>query len=46
MRSPVKRRTEGRIDIVPEWATVHDFQTRIPRTVEDLARQKFDPQAT
>ena len=35
-----------RIDIAPEWATVHDFQTRIPKAVEDLAKQKFGPQAT
>jgi Pyridoxamine 5'-phosphate oxidase len=29
-----------RIDIVPEWAKVHDFQTRIPTAVEDLVQQK------
>lgn len=31
----------SRIDIVPEWATVHDFQTRIPKAVEDLVKQRF-----
>ena len=36
----------SRIDIAPEWATVHDFQTRIPRAVEDLANQKFGRSAT
>lgn len=30
-----------RIDIEPTWATVHDFETRIPKRVEELARQKF-----
>lgn len=33
-----------RIDIVPEWATVHDFETRIPKAVEALAKQKFGSQ--
>jgi hypothetical protein len=32
--------------ITAEWATVHDFDTRIPRAVEDLARQKFGRDAT
>jgi Pyridoxamine 5'-phosphate oxidase len=31
----------ARIDITPTWATVHDFETRIPRAVEELARAKF-----
>ncbi len=31
----------ARIDITPTWVTVHDFETRIPRAVEDLARAKF-----
>jgi hypothetical protein len=31
----------ARIDITPTWATVHDFETRIPKEVEDLARSKF-----
>ena len=30
-----------RIDIEPTWATVHDFETRIPKAVEELARAKF-----
>jgi len=24
-----------------EWAKVHDFETRIPKAVEDLVKQKF-----
>lgn len=31
----------ARIDIAPTWATVHDFETRIPQAVEDLAKAKF-----
>lgn len=31
----------ARIDIVPTWATVHDFETRIPQAVEELVRAKF-----
>ena len=31
----------ARIDITPTWATIHDFETRIPKAVEDLAREKF-----
>lgn len=31
----------ARIDVTPTWATVHDFETRIPQAVEDLARSKF-----
>jgi hypothetical protein len=31
----------ARIDIAPTWAKVHDFETRIPKAVEDLARAKF-----
>jgi len=31
----------SRIDIVPAWATVHDSKTRIPRAVEDLAKQRL-----
>lgn len=34
----------ARIEVEPEWVTVHDFQTRIPRAVEDLAKQKFGRQ--
>lgn len=30
-----------RIDIEPTWATVHDFESRIPQAVEELARAKF-----
>jgi hypothetical protein len=31
----------ARIDVTPTWVTVHDFETRIPQAVEDLARAKF-----
>ena len=31
----------ARIDISPEWAKIHDFDTRMPRAVEDLAKTKF-----
>jgi hypothetical protein len=31
----------ARIDITPTWVTVHDFETRIPQAVQDLARAKF-----
>jgi hypothetical protein len=31
----------ARIDVTPTWATVHDFETRIPQAVEELARAKF-----
>ncbi len=34
-----------RIDIVPEWAMVHDFETRIPKAVEDLVKEKFGSEA-
>lgn len=30
-----------RIDITPTWARIHDFETRIPQAVEDLAKAKF-----
>jgi Pyridoxamine 5'-phosphate oxidase len=30
----------ARIDITPTWVKVHDFVTRIPQAVEDLARAK------
>ncbi len=30
-----------RIDVTPTWARVHDFETRIPQAVEELARRKF-----
>lgn len=30
-----------RIDITPTWVRIHDFETRIPQAVEDLARAKF-----
>ena len=30
-----------RIDITPTWAKVHDFETRIPQAVEELAREKY-----
>ena len=31
----------ARIDITPTWAKIHDFETRIPQAVEELARTKF-----
>jgi hypothetical protein len=31
----------ARIDITPTWAKIHDFETRLPQAVEDLARAKF-----
>lgn len=31
----------ARIDITPTWATIHDFETRIPQAVKDLAEAKF-----
>ena len=31
----------ARIDITPTWVKIHDFETRIPQAVEDLARAKF-----
>lgn len=31
----------ARIDVAPTWATVHDFETRVPQAVADLARTKF-----
>lgn len=31
----------ARIDITPTWVTIHDFETRIPQAVADLARAKF-----
>jgi hypothetical protein len=30
-----------RIDITPTWVKIHDFETRIPKAVEDLAKAKF-----
>lgn len=30
----------ARIDITPTWVTIHDFETRIPRAVAELARKK------
>ena len=30
----------ARIDVTPTWVTVHDFETRLPRAVEELARSK------
>jgi hypothetical protein len=31
----------ARIDVTPTWAKVHDFETRLPKAVEDLVRTKF-----
>ena len=33
-----------RIDITPTWAKIHDFETRLPQAVEDLAKAKFGAQ--
>ena len=30
-----------RIDVTPTWVKIHDFETRLPQAVEDLARSKF-----
>jgi hypothetical protein len=30
-----------RIDVRPTWVTIHDFETRIPRAVEDLVRTRL-----
>jgi hypothetical protein len=34
----------ARIDITPTWVKIHDFDSRIPQAVEDLARAKFGGQ--
>ncbi len=31
----------ARIDITPTWVKIHDFETRIPKAVEELVRAKF-----
>ena len=31
----------ARIDITPTWVKIHDFETRIPQAVEELAKAKF-----
>jgi hypothetical protein len=31
----------SRIDITPTWVKIHDFETRIPQAVEELAKAKF-----
>ena len=31
----------ARIDITPTWVKIHDFESRLPKAVEDLAREKF-----
>jgi hypothetical protein len=31
----------ARIDITPTWVTIHDFETRLPQAVEELARRKL-----
>ena len=31
----------ARIDVTPTWATVHDFETRMPQAVEELVRTKL-----
>jgi hypothetical protein len=30
-----------RIDITPTWVKIHDFETRIPKAVEELAKARF-----
>ncbi len=30
-----------RIEVMPTWAVVHDFETRMPKAVEKLAREKL-----
>ncbi len=34
----------ARIDVTPSWARIHDFETRIPQAVAELARAKFGVQ--
>ncbi len=34
---------QGLITIVPEWAKILDFETRIPQAQEELVRQAADP---
>lgn len=31
----------ARIDITPTWATIHDFETRVPQAVQELAEARF-----
>jgi hypothetical protein len=31
----------ARVDITPTWVKIHDFVSRIPQAVEDLARARF-----
>lgn len=31
---------DARITITPHWATIHDFETRLPSAVEELPRQQ------
>jgi hypothetical protein len=35
---------QGRITIVPHWAKILDFETRIPQAQEELVMQQADPQ--
>lgn len=30
----------ARIDITPTWVTIHDFETRLPKAVEELIRER------
>jgi hypothetical protein len=32
----------SRIDITPTWVRIHDFETRLPQAVDELAKAKFD----
>jgi len=31
----------ARIEVTPTWVRIHDFETRIPKAVEDLVQAKF-----
>lgn len=31
----------ARLDITPTWAAIHDFETRLPKAVADLAEARF-----
>jgi hypothetical protein len=31
----------ARIELTPTWVKIHDFESRIPKAVEDLAKAKF-----
>lgn len=31
----------ARIDVTPTWVTIHDFETRLPKAVEEVVEAKF-----